>query len=73
MRLHNFLVDYRLNSINEIRDQLQEDFMDYIQNMHEDDIIPGVIVNDNTRPSGNITFEERVRRINGIQLRNQLK
>ena len=41
--------------------------------MHEDDIIPGVIVNDNTRPSGNITFEERVRRINGIQLRNQLK
>ena len=36
-------------------------------------VLPGVIVNDNRRPSGRISDDERIRRNNGLLLRNTLR
>ena len=36
-------------------------------------VLPGVIVNDNSRPSGRISDDERMRRNNGLLSRNSLR
>ena len=39
----------------------------------EPDEIPGVIVNDNRRPGGRVAFEERLRRVQGLENRDRLR
>ena len=74
MRLHNFLVDYRNNELEDIRTDLSQDFAAFVSDNTDDDaIVPGVILNDNRRPRGRISDDERTRRNKGIELRDKLK
>ena len=74
MRIHNFLVDYRNNELEDIRTDLSEDFAAFVSDNTDDDaIVPGVILNDNCRPSGRISDDERTRRNKGIEIRDKLK
>ena len=52
MRIHNFLVDYRNDSIEEIRIDLTNNFTQHVQSSDNDVNVPSVIVNDNRRPPG---------------------
>ena len=74
MRIHNFLVDYRNNELEDIKTDLSENFAAFVSdNTYDDAIVPGVILNDNCRPSGRISDDERTRRNKGIEIRDKLK
>ena len=73
MRLHNFLVDFTNDSIEDVRADITQDFGYFVENSDDDGIVPDVILNHNIRPSGNITNDERMRRNSGIALRDKLK
>ena len=73
MRIHNFLIDFRKDNVDEIRSDLNEDMSNFMDRCSEVGVLPGVIVNDNRRPSGRISNDERIRRENGLALRNDLR
>ena len=52
MRIHNFLIDYRQDNINEIRDDLNADMTNFTSRNDVDENVPGVVGNDNRRPPG---------------------
>ena len=68
-----FFIDFRNGSIEDIRDDITQDFRYFVENCDDDGISPGVIINDNIRPLGNITNDERVGRTSGIALRDKLE
>ena len=73
MRIHNFLIDFRQDNVNEIRSDLNIDMANFMDQCDVIGGLPGVIVNDNRRPSGRISDDERLRRNNGLLLRNSLR
>ena len=73
MRIHNFLIDFRQDNVNEIRSDLNVDMANFMNKCDELGVLPGVIVNDNRRPSGRISDDERLRRSNGLLLINSLR
>ena len=73
MRIHNFLIDYRNDNVDEIRSDLNQDMTNFMTNCHEIGVLPGVIVNDNRRPPGRIPDTERLRKINGLEIRDNLR
>ena len=73
MRIHNFLVDYRNDNIEEVRTELTNSCTQFYSSSSSPDDIPGVVVNDNRRPSGRIAFEERKRRVQGLEIRDTLR
>ena len=72
-RIHNFLIDFRQDNVYEIRSDLNVDMANFMNKCDELGVLPGVIVNDNRRPSGRISDDERLRRSNGLLLRNSLR
>ena len=73
MRIHNFLVDFRNDNIEEIRSELTISCTQYYSSSTTTDEIPGVIVNDSRRLRGRVAFEERMRRIQGLEIRDRLR
>ena len=73
MRIHNFLIDFRKDNIDEIRSDLNKDMTIFIYHCGENGVLPGVIVNHNRRQSGRISNDEKLRRENGLVMRNNLK
>ena len=63
MRIHNFLVDFRNDNIEELRPELTHSCRQFYSSSSGVDAIPGVVVNDNRIPCGRISYEERRRRI----------
>ena len=72
MRIHNFLVDYRDDNMMDMRKDFSNDLASHMETVAESGIIPGVVVNDNHRPSGRIANDEKVRRLKGIISRDEL-
>ena len=72
MRIHNFLVDYRDDNMNDMRKDLADDLVSHMETVAESGTLPGVVVNDNHRPRGRISNDEKVRRLKGIDLRDEL-
>ena len=73
MRLHNFLIDYRQENVNELRDDLNADMTNFVSTNDDVGNMPGVVVNDNRRPPGRISSDERQRRIRGLEMRDTLR
>lgn len=73
MRLHNFLIDYRQDNVNEIRNDLNADMTNFMSTNDDIGNMPGVVVNDNRRPRGRISYDERQRRIQGLEIRDRLR
>ena len=70
MRLHNYLVDYRERHV-EV-DHLAADMIVFQQDLLKSNTIPVQTGNDLGRPQGNITSEDRLNRVEGTRLREQL-
>ena len=73
MRIHNFLVDYRNDNIEELRTELTHSCTQFYSSSSGVDEIPGVVVNDNRRLCGRVAFEERLRRVQGLDIRDNLR
>ena len=73
MRIHNFLIDYRQDNVNEIRDDLNADMANFMSRNDDDENLPGVVVNDNRRPPGRFSNDERARRFHGMEIRDRLR
>ena len=73
MRLHNYLVDYQNDDIDNIRHELNQDLNHHVSNLDLDGDIPGVVLNDNRRSRGRISDDERSRRIKGFEVRDKLR
>ena len=71
--MHNFLVDFRNDNIEELRPELTQSCRQFYLSSSGVDEIPGVVVNDNRRPCGRIAYEERRRRIQGLEIRDNLR
>ena len=73
MQLHKFLVDFRNDSKDEIQNYFNEDRNNYIINSTQDFTYPGVVVNENRRPGGRTTNEERDRRLVELAIRDNFR
>ena len=72
MHLHNFLVDYRNSMIDPSSESSIENEI-FILDQLDNNIISTAVGTDATRPRGRPTNEEIVCRMNGVNLRDQLK
>ena len=70
MRLHNYLVDYRVNLVNQI--EVISDQELFQQDAIDTQMLPLQTGNDLGRLRGNISNDERMNRIKGEILRNKL-
>ena len=73
MTMHNFLIELRQDNVNEIRSDQNTDMDNVMDQCNELGVLPSVIVNDNQRPSGGISDGAKLRRDNGLLLRNKLR
>ena len=73
MRLHNFLVDFRNDNIEEIRPELTSSCSQYYSSLTTVDDVAGVIVNDNRCPGGRLAFDKRLHQVQGLELRDRLR
>ena len=73
MRIRNFLIGFRQNNVNEMISDLNTDVDNFMDQYDKVGALHGVIVNDNRRPTYRISRYERLRRDNGLALRNKLR
>ena len=73
MRLHNFLVDYRNEIVAVTGQYLNSHLAAHLQNISEYDEIAGVFHNDNCRPVGRVSNNERIIQSNGIARRDKVR
>ena len=55
-----------------MRLNLNQDMTNFMTNCNVPGVLPGVIVNDNRIPSGRTPDAERLRRIKGLEIRDDL-
>ena len=70
MHLHNFLVDYRNRGVNNEEELALEIFA---EERNSFGVIPCVVGNNNSRPSGRPSSDDTNCRINGLILRDSLR
>ena len=72
MIIHNFLVYCRNETLKCIRKDLHDDLAGNVETIGDNGFIPGVILNDNCRPQGRMSNDEKHRRLKGMELRDGL-
>ena len=66
-------MDFRNDNIEEIRTDLNDGCTQYFSSSSGINEVPGVVVNDNRRPCGRLAEQERLCRVQGLEIRDRLR
>ena len=72
MRIRNLLVYYGNDTIKDIQKDFHDDLASHLEIIVDTSDVIGVTVNDNYRPSGRVSNDEKVRRQDGVLIRDKL-